>query len=411
MEGSRPWSAVNGVLGLVGRLAVPTDVGPGRVTGLLGILWFAGGGAIVVGWSLGIYDGGRPLATMLVGTIGVTGGATFVLGRDVQLSPAVETAFTLIGSALIALAVHWAGPEAPGVTGMLYVYVTCFVIVARPSRPVTITLASASMHLVALLAAGYPAPVGIWAFTWVTALVTGLVVGAAVAWLRQLVGHLEQADEHKTRFVATISHELRTPLTAIIGFSETLERDWDRLGEADRRRFLGVIGRQAGRQLRLVEDVLTMSTLMRGAVRPRPERVDVSRLVADLVEALPFEVELDLAEPLALTVDPHHLERILDNLLVNADRYGRPPLVVRATPWDGGVRIDVVDHGGGIAGGLDGDLLQPFVQGDSGDRRTSVGVGLGLTLCRDLLELNDGRLEYEDTPGGGATVRLWLPDR
>lgn len=81
------------------------------------------------------------------------------------------------------------------------------------------------------------------------------------------------------------------------------------------------------------------------------------------------------------------------------------------TPTTKAARIEVIDHGTGIAGGLDERLLEPFVQGHSGDRRSSVGVGLGLTLCHDLLELNHGSLEYEPTAGGGATLQVTLPTK
>ena len=307
------------------------------------------------------------------------------------------------------MATLWAGQRGVGVTGVLYVYTACFAAIALRPQAVAIVLVSAALHLAALLAAGYDAAVAIWGFTWGAATVTSLIVGAAVEWLRRLVGQLEDADEHKTRFVATVSHELRTPLTAILGFSETLLRDWDRLDDDERRRFVAIIDRQADRQLRLVEDVLTMATLLRDNLTAQPEHIEVGRLVAEMIEALPFDVELDIPAPVTATVDPHHLERILINLLVNADRYGEPPLIVRAHPTATGTRIEVIDHGAGIAGGLDDRLLEPFVQGDSGDRRSSVGVGLGLTLCHDLLELNHGSLDYEPTPGGGATLHVTLP--
>ena len=400
---------LEGVFGAVGRLVAPADVAMGRLTRLLGTFWLTGGCWIGLGWLLGVYDEGwRPgivglgVAALVVGTV------LFSVHRR-RLGTALDVTLTLLGSLCIALATLWAGQRGVGVTGVLYVYVTCFAAMSLRRQAVAVTLVSATLHLVALIAAGYDAIAAIWGMTWGTAIIAGLVVGAAVEWLRQLVGRLEEADEHKTRFVATVSHELRTPLTAIIGFSQILQREWNRFDEDERRRYIAVIHRQAGRQLRLVEDVMTLATLMRGTLTAQPAQVDLAQLVPELVELLPFPVEVAIPEPATATVDPHHLERILENLLVNADRYGEPPLAVRVAPTAGGIRIAVVDHGAGISGGLDERLLEPFVQGDSGDRRSSVGVGLGLTLCRDLLELNHGRLAYEDTPGGGATLLVTLP--
>ena len=409
MEGAQQVPQLEGVFGAVGRLVAPSDVVQGRLTTLLGTLWLTGGAWILGAWSLGLYDQGWRSGMGILGVTTVAIGAVLLLLRQRQLGTSWNVALTLLGSLVIALAVLWGGPRGAGATGVLYVYVTCFAAVALHQRAVVITLVSAGLHLVALLVGGYEATAAIWGLTWGTAIVTGLILGAAVEWLRQLVRRLEEAGEHKTRFVATVSHELRTPLTAILGFSETLQSEWDRLDEEQRRRFIDVIDRQAGRQLRLVDDVMTMATLLRGSLTAQPEQVDVRRLVTELVEPMPFPVEVEVTDPVTATVDPHHLERILGNLLLNADRYGAPPLIVRARARDHGIRIDVVDHGTGLSGGLEARLLEPFVQGDSGDRRSSVGVGLGLAVCRDLLDLNHGRLEYHQTPGGGATFRLTLP--
>lgn len=399
----------DGVFGAVARLVAPADVVAGRLTTLLGIFWLTGGLWVALGLLLGVYDEGWRPGVIAAGAAAIVLGASLLLIRQQRLGTIWDVTLTLVGSVAISLVSLWAGPRGVGVTGVLFVYVTCFAAITLRRQAVTITVASAGMHLVALLVAGYDAAFGIWTFTWGPAVIAGLIVGAAFQWLRQLVLRLEEADELKTRFVATVSHELRTPLTAIIGFGETLEQGWDRLEEPDRRRFIAIIDRQAKRQLRLVEDVLTMATLLRGTVTPAPERVAVDGFVAQVVESLRFDVEVDIPQPVTARVDPSHLERILDNLLVNAHRYGSPPLIVRAEEANGEAWIHVIDHGAGIPAGLDGDLLEPFVQGDSGDRRSSRGVGLGLTVCRDLLELNDGRLIYRDTPGGGATLQITLP--
>lgn len=409
--GSRRGSDVRVLLGALGRLVQPTDVVSGHLTVLLGTFWLTGGAWVLFAWSLGLYDEGWSAAAASLGAASSALGVGLLIQRHRRLGRTLDVTFTLLGSLAITLVVLWGGQRAAGVTGLLYVYVVSFAAISLRREAALITVVSAGMHLVALIAAGYEAGVAVWVVTWGSAAVAGVVIGAAVAWLQEFVARLEAADEHKTRFVATVSHELRTPLTAIIGFSETLQRDWDRLGEADRRRYIGVIGRQAARQFRLVEDVLTMATLMEGSITPRPERIELRGLVTQLTEALPFDVEVEVPASITAVADPDHLERVLENLLVNADRYGAPPLTVRAASSDDGVWIDVVDHGAGIVGGFEGGVLEPFVQGDGGDRRTSVGVGLGLTLCRDLLALNGGRLEYAETPGGGATLRVVVPDR
>lgn len=244
--------------------------------------------------------------------------------------------------------------------------------------------------------------------TWGAAAVTGMLAGAAVDWLREAVELLEEEDETRTRFVAMVSHELRTPLTAILGATETLQGRWEELDDARRRDLVAVIDRQAARQLRLVNDVLAMSTAMSGTTRSAVRPVEVAELVESTLESVTFPVEVDVPASVLVSADPDHLRQMLENLLMNADRYGAPPVIVRARGGEE-VRIEVVDHGPGIPGGFGGDVLEPFVQGDSGDRRRSSGVGLGLTIVRELSLTNDVRMEHADTPGGGATIRLWCP--
>lgn len=400
-------SRLTGLTRAAARWVSPEDVVAGHLTGLLAVLWFTGGVWLLAAWLLGVFDAGwQPGIATLAAMATALGGGLFAF-RHRRLPVAANIGLTLLGSVVIAMAVYWAGPSGAAAVGVLFVYVTCFAWVALSRYAVALAIVSAAMHLVALVAAGQPAAIGIWVLTWGAAVVTGLLAGTAVEWLRLGVELLRDVDEHKSRFIATTSHELRTPLTAILGSTETLQHRWALLGDTERQHFISMIDRQAARQLRLVNDVLTMSTLMRGTAPPTPRPVSVEELVVATLESLRFPVRKEIEGSPTAMADPNHLHQVLENLLVNADRYGGHPILLRARVDDHAVRIDVVDHGPGIQGGFE-HLLEPFVQGDSGDRRTSSGVGLGLTICRDLLAANEGRLDYVDTPGGGATIRLHL---
>lgn len=390
------------------RWVAPEDVVAGHLTGLLAVLWFTGGSWLLAAWLLGVFDAGWAAGTAGLGVGATTLGAALFVVRRRHLPLTATFALTLLGSVVIAMAAYWGGPTGAGAVGVLFVYVTCFAWVALSQYATLLAAISASLHLVALLVAGHPAAVGLWVLTWGTAIVAGLLAGTAVEWLRQGVELLRDVDEHKTRFIATTSHELRTPLTAILGSTETLRHRWALLGDAERQQFIAVIDRQANRQLRLVNDVLLMSTLMAGVAPPIQRRVDVAELVASTVESLQFTVGQDIEGSRTAMVDPDHLQQVLENLLVNADRYGEQPLIVRARDDGDEVCLEVVDHGSGLPGGFGTGLLEPFVQGDSGDRRTSSGVGLGLTICRELVAANGGRMDYAATPGGGATIRIHL---
>lgn len=394
--------------GAVARYIAPHEFVEGQLTGLLGVLWATGGAWLLAAWLLGVFDDGWSPGVLMVAVVALVLGAVLLVRHRQRLAATAHLVLTMLGAVAITLATLWGGPTGTAAVGVLYVYVACFSFIALRRYAVRLVVASAVLHLVALLVAGDADVLGIWVLTWGAATVTGMLAGAAVDWLRQAVALLEEADETRTRFVAMVSHELRTPLTAILGSTETLQRRWEGLDDAGRRAFVAVIDRQAARQLRLVNDVLAMSTVMSGTTRPSVRPVEVAELVEDTLEAVSFPVEVDVPASLAVSVDPDHLRQMLENLLMNAARYGAPPLIVRARGGED-VRIEVVDHGPGIPGGFTGDVLEPFVQGDSGDRRRSSGVGLGLTICRELSLANGVRLEYADTPGGGATIRLRCP--
>ena len=129
----------------------------------------------------------------------------------------------------------------------------------------------------------------------------------------------------------------------------------------------------------------------------------------ETVAPLQFDVRVDVRAEAVVLVDPGHLQQMLTNLLTNAHKYGAQPIEVRVDATGARCSIDVIDHGPGLPGGLEGGLAEPFVQGDSGDNRVSSGVGLGLTICRDLAAANRGTFEYLDLPGRGAAFRLQLP--
>ena len=398
-----------GLVGIVGRLVAPNGLDEGRLTGLLGLLWLTGGLWLLVATLLDLFDDGWPEAILGVAGVAVVLGSLLLWHADRHLPVTASLAIVLLGAVAIALATYWAGQQGAAAPGVLYVYVTCFAYISLPRQAIVLSAISAALHLAALVVGGYSGAPGMWALTWGAAMVTGLLAGAAVEWLRGVVALVKEADELKTRFVAVVSHELRTPLTAILGFTETLQHGWHHLDEGQRRRFMTVIDRQAQRQLRLVDDLLTMSTLTAESVTPATAAVDVASALERVVETLPFDVEVQAEHPSEARVDPVHLEQILENLLINADRYGEPPIVARARPGGDQVCIEVIDHGPGIEGGFDSDVLEPFTQGDSGDRRRSSGVGLGLTICRELVEANRGCMEYHDADGQGATVRVYLP--
>jgi K+-sensing histidine kinase KdpD len=213
-------------------------------------------------------------------------------------------------------------------------------------------------------------------------------------------------DQLKLNFVAIASHELRTPATSVYGVFATLAERWDTLDE-ETRKLLVRSGHEQGERLRrLIEELLDLSRLDASTIRVDPKPVVVgqalARIAADwLPPGTPFE--LDVAGDLAAVVDPLVLDRVVSNLLVNATRYGKLPIIVGAEQRDRHLRIVVEDAGEGIPAELVPHLFDRFARGDD-----ALGSGLGLAIARAYARAHGGDLLY--TPAdGGARFELIVP--
>ncbi|WP_344665185.1 sensor histidine kinase [Catenulispora yoronensis] len=224
---------------------------------------------------------------------------------------------------------------------------------------------------------------------------------------------LEAADRMRTALLAAVSHDLRTPLAAARASVETLRDPQFDLSEEDRTELLGAAHESLGRLSRLVEDLLDMSRLQSGALKPHlepfaveevlPRAVDDVPAAAGRVRALPLPADLP-----PVMADDALLERVLANLIGNAAKHTASPIEIAvAAPAAGTVEIRVADHGPGIAEADRESVFRPFQR--LGDRDNAAGVGLGLALARGLTEAMGGTLRPEDTPGGGLTMVVTVP--
>jgi signal transduction histidine kinase len=231
---------------------------------------------------------------------------------------------------------------------------------------------------------------------------------------RQATRELRAVDEMKNLFLNAVSHELRTPLAAVVGIALTLRRARSTLAEEDVADLLERLVNGAGKLQRLLEDLLDLDRLNRGIVTPKLRATDLAALVSRIAEqwqqlsGRTLEVAV---EPLVAQVDPDQVERIVENLLTNADRHTTPdtPVWIRVTRHDHGVLIVVEDAGAGIPPQLRAALFEPFRQGPDAPPHAP-GVGIGLTLVARFAQLHGGRAWVEDRPGGGASFRVLLPD-
>lgn len=231
----------------------------------------------------------------------------------------------------------------------------------------------------------------------------------------------EMANRTKGEFLATMSHELRTPLNAIIGFSELIDQQvFGPVGHENYRDYIKNIHESGSHLLTIINDILDVSKAEAGMIDLYEEDVDLREVVASGLRLIgpraresAIELETDFKMPLALVrADQRRLKQVLINLLSNAVKFtpGGGKIVVKA--WanpDEGAGFAVIDNGIGIAEKDKIRMLEPFTQVESGLSRSHEGTGLGLPLCRALLELHGGRLILESTLGEGTDIGAHLP--
>jgi GAF domain-containing protein len=216
-----------------------------------------------------------------------------------------------------------------------------------------------------------------------------------------------QLEQLKQNFVAIASHELRTPATSVYGALVTLVERRD-LPPETREQLLVLAYEQSDRLRRLLEQLLDLSRLDAAAIHVTPSPVALQAAIGEIAaQSLAPEVQIrvDVAPDLAVLADPLVLDRVLSNLLVNAARYGAPPIVVTAARTDRHVRIAVEDAGPGVPAELRPRLFERFARG--GDDR---GSGLGLAIARAYARAHGGDLVYEPLDGG-TRFELILPGR
>jgi signal transduction histidine kinase len=223
---------------------------------------------------------------------------------------------------------------------------------------------------------------------------------------------LREMNEVKDTLLHAVSHDLKGPLAGIIGAMSTLRRGNELQLTGDEVESLYQMIEQSGRKMnRLIDDMLDLERLDRGQVQPEREPTDVGEMVRRVAREAPgmdtHPVRID-GEQLLANIDPAKVERIVENLLVNAARHtpGGTPVHVSVGSSDDGIMLVIEDEGPGVPEELKSTLFDPFRQGPTAAGR---GVGIGLSLVRSFAELHGGSAEIEDREGGGARFVVMLP--
>jgi signal transduction histidine kinase len=237
-------------------------------------------------------------------------------------------------------------------------------------------------------------------------------LGQALSRGKDKADGLKAADAMKDTFLSAVSHDLRNPLTAILGVALTLERTKLQLPREKAMELLGMLVEKARKLDRLLNDLLDLNRLEQGVLEPDRTPTDIRALLlrvvgeGDQLEGWPIHVE---TAPVTAAVDAGKVERIVENLLVNATRHTPPgtPVWVRGSIRGRDLELVVSDAGPGVPAELAGSIFEPFHQGSADDQR---GVGIGLSLVARFAQLHGGQAWVSERPGGGASFHVVLPD-
>jgi PAS domain S-box-containing protein len=225
-------------------------------------------------------------------------------------------------------------------------------------------------------------------------------------------------DELKAEFIATASHELRTPLAAVYGAAQTLRRHDFALDDAGRERFISLIVDESDRLATIVNQILLANQLEVGRVDLETEPFDGADMVDRVVESakthapshIAFDVQVAEGVP-PVAADKDQARQVLVNLVENAVKYspGGGRIQVGLEDADGSVRFSVVDEGMGIPSDEQARIFEKFYRLDPNLTSGIGGTGLGLYICRELVERMGGSIWLESEEGKGSTFYFELP--
>jgi PAS domain S-box-containing protein len=248
----------------------------------------------------------------------------------------------------------------------------------------------------------------------------GIASWAAVALENaRLYTNVQEASRLKDEFLASLSHELRTPLNAILGYARML-RSGMIVAPEKRDRAIATIERNATSLTQIVEDVLDISRIVAGKIRLNVQTVDFPTIVSNAVDAIAPAADAKgvrvetVVDPQASPIsgDPERLQQVLWNLLSNAVKFTHRggKVQVRLERVNSHIELTVSDTGVGIPAEFLAHVFEPFRQAEGGPTRERGGLGLGLSIARQLAELHGGTIEASSGGvGQGATFRVKIP--
>jgi signal transduction histidine kinase/CheY-like chemotaxis protein len=238
--------------------------------------------------------------------------------------------------------------------------------------------------------------------------------------LHDAMAEVERVSNAKSDFLSKMSHELRAPMNIVLGFAQLLDMDQKEPLSVAQRKNVHYILNQGEHLLNLIDEILDISQIETGQLKISPEPVDVSAVISELsysIEPLAskHQVHIDLhpsiSEPNFVYADPQRLRQVLLNMITNAIKFNQigGNISLSSQAFDSNaLRICIQDTGIGIKPEKIDMLFTPFVR-LSEAQRNAEGVGLGLALSKHMMELMNGDIGVESTPGRGSTFWIELP--
>lgn len=231
------------------------------------------------------------------------------------------------------------------------------------------------------------------------------------------ISKLREVERMKSEFVSMVSHELRTPLGLIKGYASTLLNPQLKIDEPTANRFMMGIDGAADRLAKLIENIMSVSRIESGLFRLTTQEMDLSQVIENAVTTARatskgHEVMLELPRPpIKVEGDRVQVELVMDNLLGNAIKYSPMGKPIRVDLHKRGteVEVSVTDEGIGIAAQHLPKVFDKFYRVEGGYSRRTPGSGLGLYICRSIVEAHGGRIWAESVPGQGSTFTFALP--
>lgn len=230
---------------------------------------------------------------------------------------------------------------------------------------------------------------------------------------------LRQVDRLKDEFIGSVSHELRRPLASIKGYTASLllpDARWDATTQGE---FLQVIDEEADNLALLIDNLLDVARLGSGSLALIREPVHLPAIAEQMVRRVrsqphlpshPYEIRFPTRFPF-IGADPDRMKQLLLNLLENAAKYSPPrtPILVEGRVEGQEIAVSVVDHGSGLNREQAAHVFDKFYRVDSGLTTATEGIGLGLAICRGVVEAHGGQISVTSRPGQGCTFTVRFP--